>query len=156
MNTFHPRCRELLAALLESDVKFLIVGGYAVNYHGYPRATGDLDLWVRPDNAKNKERLLQALETLGVTSEDLKILEEKDFSLPLLFSDGEEPDRTDIMTAVSGVKFDDAWEERVIAHLDELELPFINLDDLVLSKISNDRQRDRADVEELQRIRREK
>lgn len=123
MNIFDDYTYQLLKKLNQLKVEYLVVGGYAVNYHGYRRTTGDIDLWIKPDNGLNKDRIVKALKSLGVDGDKLQQLIQLDFSRPLVFIDGEEPFKIDFMTAVSGVKFDEAWKQKVISHLDGSTLP---------------------------------
>lgn len=152
MNIFDDYTYQLLKKLNQLKVEYLVVGGYAVNYHGYRRTTGDIDLWIKPDNGLNKDRIVKALKSLGVDGDKLQQLIQLDFSRPLVFIDGEEPFKIDFMTAVSGVKFDEAWKQKVISHLDGLAIPFINLNHLIMSKITTGRPQDNIDIEKLQKI----
>lgn len=153
MNVFDPYTFELLKKLLEKKVEFLIVGGYAVNYHGFRRTTGDIDIWIKPDNNLNKRFIIESLEELEVEEEKLKKLVELDFSKPLVFIDGEEPFKIDFMTYISNVKFEEAWGNKIIADLEGLKIPFINYKELVISKFSTGRLQDKIDIETLQKIR---
>jgi len=121
-------------------------------YYGYRRTTGDIDWWIRPDNNENKQNLITALRNLNIDEDTLKHLHSMDFSLPLVFSDGEEPFRVDFMTQIQGVNFDEAWEKRVSTNIDGLQIAFIHFNHLVLSKIKSTRMKDKLDVEELQKI----
>ena len=152
MNIFDTYTHDLLHQLNLNEVPYIVVGGYAVNYHGYRRTTGDIDIWIKPSNENSKTQLLIALKNLGITEDKLQKLSEIDFTLPTVFVDGKEPYKIDFMTRISGVNFDDAWDKKIIAELDGLKIPFIHLHHLILSKISNNRTKDKLDVEELQKI----
>ncbi|MCG3168108.1 MAG: hypothetical protein POELPBGB_03908 [Bacteroidia bacterium] len=152
MNIFDDYTRDLLEQLNNYKVEYIVVGGYAVNFHGYRRTTGDIDLWIKPDNGVNKSKIIDSFSKLGVEKTTLKELTKMDFSKPLVFVDGEEPYKIDFMTAISGVKFEDAWEQKVIAEIDGLSIPFIHLNHLVISKITTGRYKDKEDIEQLQRI----
>jgi hypothetical protein len=152
MNIFDTYTHDLLHQLNLNEVPYIVVGGYAVNYHGYRRTTGDIDIWIKPSNENSKTQLLTALKNLGITEDKLQKLSEIDFTLPTVFVDGKEPYKIDFMTRISGVNFEEAWDKKIIAELDGLKIPFIHLHHLILSKISNNRTKDKLDVEELQKI----
>ncbi|CAN5431378.1 hypothetical protein BH09BAC5_BH09BAC5_10680 [soil metagenome] len=152
MNIFDNYTSSLLTELNRMEVHYLVVGDYAVNYYGYRKTTGDIDLWIKPENGINKKKLLEAFENLGVEKSILEQLEDKDFTKPVVFIDGEEPFKIDFMTFISGVEFIEAWEMRTIAILDKIEIPFIHLNHLVQSKISTGRAKDTIDIEKLQQI----
>jgi hypothetical protein len=152
MNIFDTYTHDLLHQLNLNEVPYIVVGGYAVNYHGYRRTTGDIDIWIKPSNENSKTQLLIALKNIGITEDKLQKLSEIDFTLPTVFVDGKEPYKIDFMTRISGVNFEEAWDKKIIAELDGLKIPFIHLHHLILSKISNNRTKDKLDVEELQKI----
>ncbi len=152
MNIFDLYTFNLLQELNTLGVEYLVVGGYAVNYHGFRRTTGDIDLWIKPDNGPNKERILSCLRNLEVSEHILGQLNSLDFTEPVVFVDGKEPFKIDFMTHVSGVKFEEAWDQKILADLDGLKIPFIHLHHLIISKFSTGRSKDKIDIEELQRI----
>ncbi|MBK8415126.1 MAG: hypothetical protein IPL22_11965 [Bacteroidetes bacterium] len=152
MNIFDKYTHDLLLQLNLNHVQYLVVGGYAVNLYGYIRTTGDIDLWIKPENKENKINLLKALKALQVDANSLDALKNFDFSKPLVFSDGIEPYKIDFITVLSTVSFDEAWDNRNLVALDDLEIPFIHFDHLVLTKINTGRLKDKVDVEELQNI----
>ena len=138
--------REFLKLLKEQGVKYLLIGGYAVGYHGYPRATNDMDIWIaiHPDNAR---RMVKALREFG-------------FDLPELIPDlflqegkivrmGNPPMRLEITTSVSGVEFDECYASRVVDVLDGVEVAIIDLRHLKLNKKAAGRLKDLADLENL-------
>ena len=90
MNIFLEDHQEIIKKLIQGNVAFLLIGGYAVIYHGYQRTTGDMDLWVEPTN-ENKEKVIKALENSGYDPVDLRNLAEMDFTKHLAFSIGEQP-----------------------------------------------------------------
>lgn len=137
--------------LLKHEVEFLIVGGYAVAFHGYDRTTGDMDFWVRPTN-ENKNKLLDALAAYGFQSEDLSKLSRQNFEERLVFSFGTEPEKVDFLTRVNLVKFDEAHDNKIIVNIEGMPIPIINVEELVLTKINTGRVRDQADLDELQKI----
>lgn len=152
MNIFDEYTFNLLNELNKNEVEYLVVGGYAVNFHGYRRTTGDIDLWIKPDNAKNKNKILQSFRNLNITEDTLSQLNELDFAKPIVFIDGEEPFKIDFLTYISGVSFNDAWQQKTIAVLDGISIPFIHLNHLILSKLTTGRPQDKIDIEKLQQI----
>ena len=153
MNIFFEEHQEVIKLLLKHEVDFLLVGGYAVVYHGYRRTTGDMDLWVRPSN-ENRDKLVNALSELGFEDEDLVVLGNMDFTAHQVFTLGSEPQKIDFLTKINQVSFEDANADKVIAEFENMLVPVINLNHLVLSKINSGRRKDEADVEELQKIQR--
>ena len=140
----------MLLALAAEGAEFLIIGAYALAFHGVPRTTGDIDLFVRP-TADNAARVWRALSVFGaplaangVTVEDLATPD-------LVYQIGLPPRRIDVMTAISGVDFEEAWESRVTAELDGKPIPVIAKDTLVRNKRAAGRARDLADLERLGR-----
>lgn len=118
----------MLLALSATQADFLIVGAYALAAHGVPRATGDIDIWVRPtpDNAR---KVYLALLDFGAPLTDLT---EEDLSTPgIVFQIGNAPRRIDILTRISGVQFDDAWPNRVEVEVEGLLLPVLGKDDFI-------------------------
>ncbi len=143
---FNPDFKDMLLALSEAKVDYLLVGAYAVAAHGHPRATGDLDLWVRPDT-ETAASVYRVLAEFGAPLHDLTIA---DLSNPgMVFQIGVEPSRIDILTAISGVTFDDAWENRLSIEMDGIQLCVIGRDDLIANKRACGRPKDIADAESL-------
>lgn len=151
MNLFLDRHQELLSVLLKNDVDFIIIGGYAVIYHGYKRTTGDVDIWLKPENA-SKTKVMAALEQLRVEPGHIRNIASLDFTQHLVFRIWEVPDQVDFITRISMLAYEDADKQKIIADVDGLKVPFMHLDHLVLSKISTGRLKDQADVEQLQKI----
>jgi len=141
--------KDLLSAFHAHGVKYLIVGGYAVSFHSQPRATKDLDLFVRADPT-NAKAVYVALAAFGAPMADISV---DDLADPLQFVRfGREPVAVDIMPGIDGVEFDAAWEKRVEGVIDTesgLTGFFISKDDLIASKLAAGRLRDLADVEEI-------
>jgi hypothetical protein len=144
--------RDLLQSLCEERVAFLVVGAYAVAYHGHPRTTGDMDIWVHatPDNAGRTWRALARfgapLQALGVTQQDF---ERPDMVVQI----GVAPRRIDLLTGISGVRFADAWTQRVEVPWGGHQVAFLGLEDLLKNKRSTGRAKDSLDAEELERRR---
>ena len=151
MNIFLEAHQEILNRLMDAQVDFLLIGGYAVIYHGYQRTTGDMDLWLRPTN-ENKDKVLVALRKAGFDPADINELGKMDFTKHLAFSAGEEPQKIDFVTYINQVSFEAASKNKIVFKLEELEIPVININELILSKMNTGRKKDEADVEELQRI----
>src|SRR5688500_7675340 len=141
MNILFDDHQSIIKKLLDSGVSFLLIGGYAVIYHGYNRTTGDMDLWLEPTN-ENKEKLIYALEKSGYELNDLKRLGEMDFTKHLAFSIGEEPQKVDFSTYISQVSFEEADSNKAIFEFEELQIPVINIKELILSKINTGRKKD--------------
>lgn len=152
MNIFDEYSKKLLIELNKNGVQYLIIGGFAVNYYGYRRTTGDLDLLIKPDNGLNKDLLLKSFKSLGVSGSAINRLKKMDFTKPLIFIDGEEPFKIDFMTKISGVDFNEAWNKKVQVEIDGIKVNFIDLSDLLISKITSNRLQDKLDVEKLQEI----
>ncbi len=141
--------RELLALFRSKGVEFLVVGGHAVAFHGRPRLTDDLDLFVRPD-AENGERIVQALREFGFGSLDLSAA---DFAADdRVIQLGRAPNRVDLLTRLYGVEFADVWSRRVAAQLDDAAVWIISRDDLIRNKRATGRMQDLADAEFLERL----
>jgi len=144
-----PDFRELLECFDRHNVRYLVVGGWALAAHGVPRLTKDLDLWVWP-NSGNAEAVLRALEDFGFS--DLGLVE-ADFVEPdVVVQLGYPPNRVDLLTTPSGVDFEQCWKDRLNVTLDGLEVPFIGLEGLKANKRASDRAQDRVDVQSLEAI----
>ena len=134
---------EMLSALSAAGVDFIIVGAHALAAHGAPRATGDLDIWVRPTR-ENAERALQALAAFGAPLFDLSAddLTHSD----TVFQMGVPPSRIDILAGITGVTFDEAWPRRMLVSVEGLEVPVLSRRDFVTNKCLVDRPKDRVDL----------
>jgi len=152
MNVFVPEHRQMLLALVKHEVNFMLIGGYAVIHYGYERSTGDMDIWLKLGN-DNKNKLLAALAEFGIEDEDLNSLNRMnlDKAIPVFFI-GEPPRRIDFVTAISRVAFDDAIKNTSYFNLEDQQIPVIHYNDLILSKIHTGRAKDKADIEELEKI----
>lgn len=137
---------EFIALFADHDVRYLVVGGYALAAHGLPRATGDLDawVWVDPDNAR---RVLAALTDFGFGGLGLTT---DDFATPdQVVQLGYPPYRIDILTSIDGVAFEEAWPRRITIEVDGIPLQVIGRSDLIKNKVAADRPQDRVDVDRL-------
>lgn len=137
---------EFIECFVAHDVRFLIVGGYAVAAHGHPRYTKDLDVWVRVDR-ENAQRIIAALSDFGFGGLGLEVADFLDDDVVVQL--GREPQRIDLLTFVSGVEFDEADANRMIAELGGVEVPVIGRSELRRNKLATGRLRDLADIEEL-------
>lgn len=134
---------DMLSALSGEGVEYLVVGAYALAAHGLPRATGDLDVWVRP-TVDNTERVLRALRSFGAPLLDLT---RDDLLRPdTVFQIGVAPTRIDLLTGVSGLTFDEAWPSRISVTLEGLPVPVIGFDELLRNKEASGRPQDLADA----------
>ena len=139
--------KEMLQCLLEENVRFLLVGAYAVAVHGFPRATKDIDffVWATPENAAN---LMRALAKFGAPLDDIS---ESDFSSEgIIFQIGNSPRRIDIITNISGIQFEHAYANRQATSIEGIEVPVISLQDLIANKRASGRMQDLADIEKLE------
>lgn len=138
--------REFLELLVSNGVEFIIVGGHAVAFHGFPRFTGDIDVLVRPE-AENAERLIAALNAFGFSGQGLT---ERDFiEKGRVTQLGRPPNRVDLLTEISGVDFDEAWRGRVHSQLDGVSVSFLGRNELVRNKRAAGRTKDKLDLEAL-------
>jgi hypothetical protein len=151
MNIFLDKHLLLIQNLIKGDVSFILIGGYAVNFHGYNRTTGDMDLWVKPAN-ENRDKMIKVLFEMGFNKDDLDTIGKMDFTKALAFNFWEIPYKVDVLTKVAGVDYETADKEKIIAEVENVKIPFIHVNHLVLSKIGNNRTKDKLDVEELQKI----
>jgi predicted nucleotidyltransferase len=145
----NPDYKEMLECLSQEGVSFLLVGAYALAVYGYPRATKDIDFFVRASPA-NASSLMRALGRFGAP---LTGISESDFtSEGIVFQIGNSPRRIDILTRISGVDFEDAYAKRNIVNVDGLDVPVISMSDLIANKRASGRMQDLADVEKLEAI----
>ncbi len=151
MKIFQPLFLNVIKSLIRNNVNFLLIGGYAVNYYGYGRYTGDIDFWIRPTEA-NKLLFLNALRDLERSNDDILAISKLDFTLAQVLTIGIEPLRIDFLTKVNLVSFDEAWNKKVFMPLEDLQLPVIDYNHLILTKVSTGRTKDQLDLEELQKI----
>jgi hypothetical protein len=141
---------DLLAALRAAGAEYLVVGAYAMAFHGVPRATGDLDVLVRP-TADNAERVWRALEDFGAPLEATG-LTPADLATPgTVYQMGLPPRRIDLLTSISGVSFEEAWATRADLSIAGTIVPIIGRDALVRNKRATGRAKDLADLEILER-----
>jgi hypothetical protein len=138
--------KELLKKLNEHQVKYLVVGAYAVMKYTEPRYTKDFDIWVEPASA-NAQRVFQALAEFGAPMDEVKV---EDFAnRELVFQVGIEPLRIDIMMGIKGLEFSDAWTHRVETGFGDVSMNLISKEDLLVAKIAAGRPQDLIDVDQL-------
>jgi predicted nucleotidyltransferase len=145
--------REFIELLNEHKVKYLIIGGYAVNFHGYPRYTKDIDFWLWMTKP-NIEKLIEAIKEFGFGGLDLEI---DDFmATENIIQLGYEPYRIDLLVDVEGVDFEECYERRTEVELDGTEVKFLSLQDLITAKKKAGRLQDLADAEQLEKLEKKK
>ena len=145
MELYHD-FKELLELFNAQKVEYIIVGGYALAFHGAPRYTGDIDILIRP-NAENARRVLSALDefgfgSVGLTEEDFKILDK-------VVQLGVPPVRVDFMTSITGVSTDDVFSRCVEGKYGDIPVKYIGRDEFILNKRSTGRKKDMSDLEAL-------
>lgn len=141
--------KEMLQSLIDENVKFILVGAYALAAHGYPRATMDIDIWVMP-SPENADAVLRALMKFGapihgLTSDDLQ-------KPDTIFQIGVAPRRIDIITGASGLDFESAFANSIPTEIEGIKLNIPSLDDLICNKKASGRSKDIADAEALENL----
>lgn len=143
---FPTELREFLELLSENHVEYLLVGGYAVVYHGFPRTTADMDIWVAANEA-NAAKIIAALEAFGFAGTDMT---------PDLFLGpdkitqmGNPPLRIEILTTISGLEFAEAYAKRIVEVIDGVPVSVISSDHLKINKRASGRTKDLADLDNL-------
>jgi len=140
---------EFIECCAAREVRFLVVGGYALAAHGHPRATKDLDVWIMIDPA-NAERLIEALNDFGMGSVGL---EADDFLEPeIVVQLGYPPMRIDLITSATGVDFEQCWGNRVQVPVGSVVAGFISREDLIANKMASARPQDLVDVDILRNL----
>jgi len=135
--------KDMLSCLKDEKVDFIIVGAYALAAHGFPRATGDIDIWVR-NSFENAQKIMRALIKFGAP---ISHLSEEDFTAPdIIIQLGVEPCRIDLLTGIDGVGFDEAWQNKVIITIDDLEIGVLSKEDLLRNKLATGRDKDQGDI----------
>jgi hypothetical protein len=145
--------KDMLLALSGEKVRYLLVGAYALAAHGYPRATMDIDIWVMP-SPKNADAVIRALHRFGaplhnLTKEDLQ----KDGTI---FQIGVAPRRIDIITAASGLEFEQTYSRSMSVDIEGITVHIPSIDDLICNKKASGRTKDMADVEALESLKNSK
>ena len=143
-----PDFKDLLSTFNAHRVEYLVVGAHALAAHGHVRATGDLDVWIRPDSA-NAGRVIEALRSFGAPLHDLTEVDL--MRAGTVFQIGVAPIRIDVLTSIDGVTFDEAWGERLTANFLDLQVPVLSATHLIRNKRTVGRTQDLADVEWLEK-----
>lgn len=142
----NPDFVDPLRAFAAADVRFLIVGAYALAHHGRPRATGDLDVWVEATPA-NASRVIRALAAFGAPLQEVS---EADFARPgIVFQIGVPPRRIDLLTELTGLTFAEAWASREAGRFGDLTVDFIGREAFIRNKRATGRAKDLGDIEGL-------
>ena len=150
---FNEDYRDMIVCLQKEGVEFMLVGGYAVALYGWPRMTFDIDFWILA-NPQNAAAVLRALRAFGAPLMDLR---EEDFHKPgIVFQIGTEPQRIDILSAISGVSYEDAMTRAVSMSVDGLTFKVISIDDLIVNKQASGRPKDIADARTLETLKAKK
>jgi len=135
--------REMLQFLLEEKAEFILVGAYALGVHGYPRATGDIDIWVKADE-KNSRKTYRSLARFGAPLDQIDINDLANEGV--VYQIGVAPRRIDIITKIDGVTYDEADEDKMVVEVEGLKLPVLSLEKLIKNKLSTGRERDALDA----------
>jgi len=139
--------KEFIGSLNANAVRYLVVGGYAVAFHGYPRFTMDLDIWIK-STVENASKLIQALKDFGFGSLDLQV---EDFLVPdTIIQLGYPPNRIDLITSPHGVEFENYDQNKVEEVVDGVVINFLSIEDLKKNKKATARHQDLADLENLE------
>ena len=139
----------MLQSLADEQVKFLLVGAYALAAHGYPRATMDIDIWVGP-TPDNAQAVLRAVRRFGAPAHGLTVADlQKDDTI---FQIGVAPRRIDIITGASGLRFEEAFANSIATDIEGLQVHILSVDDLIRNKKASGRTKDLADAEALESL----
>ncbi|MEM8945645.1 MAG: DUF6036 family nucleotidyltransferase [Planctomycetota bacterium] len=135
--------KDMLTALDDAKADYLVVGAYALGAHGLVRATGDIDIWVRP-TPENAQKVWDALVAYKAPRRNLTV--EDLYAEDTIYQVGLPPFRIDILTSISGVEFDSAWQRRETAELEDDQFPILSKEDLLANKLASGRPKDLADA----------
>jgi hypothetical protein len=149
-NILDKNFREFIDYLNKNDVEYLLVGGYAVVLHGYPRYTGDMDIWVSKTSA-NYLKLVKAFEAFAMPVFDMTLPNFLGSQFDV-FTFGKVPYSIEILTDLKGLDFDKAYQNYELKEMKGLSVKMLNLQDLYTSKQASARMKDLADIEELKKI----
>ena len=142
----HPDFKDFLKLLNFHDVRYLLVGGYAVGYHGYPRATGDMDIWIELSEL-NSKKVVSAFRDFGMPDE--AVSEGLFLETNKVIRMGEPPVRLEVITGASGIDFKECFSNREVLEIDGIPINFISLEDLKKNKRAAGRHKDLEDLEHL-------
>jgi hypothetical protein len=139
----NPDFIDILSAFSEEGVEYLVVGGFAMAFHGYVRATGDIDLWIRISE-ENAKKVYRALQKFGAPLANLNV---DDLQQPgMVYQMGVIPNRIDVMNQISAVQFDEAWENKTVFEFESLKIPVIGRQDLLSNKKATNTIKDGGDI----------
>lgn len=143
---FSKDFKEFIQLLNKNQVEYLVVGGYAVGFHGYPRYTGDIDIWINPLKT-NVNKMASVLEEFGFSPQHFNI---EDFRIKdNIVRIGFPPNRIDLMVSIDGVIFNDCFPNRSVVDLGEMKVNFIGFKDLIKNKKACNRTKDKIDLKNL-------
>lgn len=147
-NILNKDFEEFISAFNRNDVKYILVGGYAVIFHGYVRTTGDIDLWVKKDE-ENYNKIFKAFHDFGMplfdlTKENFLYNENLD-----VFTYGSPPVSIDVVSSIKGLNFDETYQNSIMKNIDGINIRMICLEDLKIAKKASGRPRDINDLENL-------
>ncbi|HLT87540.1 MAG TPA: nucleotidyltransferase [Sphingobacterium sp.] len=142
---------DFVQLLNEHQVKYMVVGAYALSVHGRPRHTGDLDIWIKPD-AENARKMVKVIADFGFAP--LGLTEDDFLRENYVTQLGYPPLRIDILNAISGVDFDEAYDARLETEIDGLQISFISANDFIRNKQASGRAKDLGDIESLEKLKR--
>ncbi|MEO6695603.1 MAG: nucleotidyltransferase [Ignavibacteria bacterium] len=146
MEKLHPDYKEFIQLLNENKVDYLIVGAFAMAFHGHPRNTGDIDVWIN-NKEQNAIKIYKTIIDFGFPSDELTV---KDFtSKDLIFQMGYPPVRIDVLTSIEALNFEECFLKKEIKNFDDLAISFLSLEDLKINKKAVGRKKDLADLEVL-------
>ena len=142
----HPDFKNFLRLLNSHNVRYLVIGGYAVGYHGYPRATGDMDIWIEMSKS-NSKKVASAFRDFGMADE--AISEELFLETNKVIRVGVPPVRLELITSASGVDFNECYSNREVVEIEGIPINLISLQDLKKNKRAAGRHKDLEDMEHL-------
>ncbi|MBK1442569.1 nucleotidyltransferase [Parapedobacter sp. ISTM3] len=149
---FEQDFTDFVQLLNNHQVKYMVVGAYALSFHGRPRHTGDLDIWIKPD-AENAGKMVKVIDEFGFGK--LGLTEEDFLRENYVTQLGYPPLRIDILNAISGVDFDEAYHTRLETEIDGLDISFISANDLIRNKRNVGRPKDIGDIEALEKLKKQ-
>lgn len=138
--------KEFIELLNVNEVEYLVVGGYAVGFHGHPRYTGDIDFWVAISR-ENAEKIIVVLRDFGMGV--LELQAEDFMKEDMIIQIGYEPNRIDILTSVTGISFEECYSQKVRAEFDDITVDFLDIRNLKINKAASGRGKDLGDLENL-------
>ena len=157
MDIEHPEFLNFLNCARKNKLRYLCIGGYAVNYYGYHRMTEDLDIWIAPTN-QNKECFFNTLLCMGYTENEFSDIEKEDFTTYFMCTLGIRPNVIDVLTIVHHtLNFDEAEKNALVHRInDDIELKLVSYEILKTTKLSSLRPKDIEDISQLEKLRNSK